>query len=551
MIWGGLLIRVIYLSLTAQHANIYASHEFKAPDWVLDARFAPYLATLKEDLALVSQAALVTSGNSLLLLDIPHEISQSRLEVLSTSYHSILYCAQIKWVAFDRILLAGGTAFGEILVWSCRVTMPESTEIDRLPLRLRGHEGSVFGVDISEDLSSASSSRFKRLLMSCSDDRSLRAWDISTCLPLEAPKAEYDTASDLAYQESRTSPRNGALLGQGQAGPSSELAIAWGHSSRIWGVRFVQGSSVETLGVPDLGLLSFGEDATCQEWHLTWACTPPGNQSSQDSTSCTLTHQRSMSLHTGRNIWSLALENTSQGVAMTATGGADGKIAYFAARERYTRPQENSLPRIGSFGGISLSSGGVEAKSEKQSEAKYANFDNEVWTKTVSHPGDLSNLAMGHGDNPKEEREQNAAAKLEDTSLASVRPRTPTTELKFLRSYSLIDEHHILATSDSGSVLLISRRSTSTHYPTAVLLNNISPDYVSLDGHEFTWFEVRRLEALKSYAVITSCAEHGVSFLAAVSGVIYCFHHRDRSIRLMGQTSANVSHLLCKESPSE
>jgi WD40 repeat protein len=97
---------------------------------------------------------------------------------LTSSTRSILYSAHLFWESQNCVLVAAGTAFGEIIYWSWShdADMGATSHVHRVFL---GHEGSVFGVRISKELPSDCCQNLKRIIASCSDDRTIRIWDVS------------------------------------------------------------------------------------------------------------------------------------------------------------------------------------------------------------------------------------------------------------------------------------------------------------------------------------------------------------------------------------
>ncbi|KAG7758731.1 hypothetical protein KL947_002400 [Ogataea haglerorum] len=169
------------------------------------------------------------------------------LETRNCGEKSILYSGRLR-VLSDRVLVCAGTVMDGILVWSyddCAVVH-----------RLHGHTGSIFGLCTSDD---------GRWLVSCSDDRSIRVWD----------------------------------LGSGE-----QVATGWGHGSRIWWLRIY----AETER--GFSVLSGSEDLTCRTWRF-----EQGHSS--------LEPVDVFETHTGRNVWSGAV---CDALGLGFSGGADGAI---------------------------------------------------------------------------------------------------------------------------------------------------------------------------------------------------------------------------------
>lgn len=179
-----------------------------------------------------------------------------------------------------------------------------------------GHEGSIFGVQISKDLVTTSRKGPRRFLASCSDDRTIRIWDVS-CItasqgndnPSENPDAERTRHTGFSNASFDTEP-----LGSGC------LAIGWGHTSRVWTVRFSDPDRTTT----GIFLLSTGEDATLRTWELI----PSGDYgpNTVESLPYKLIELDRAAYHSGKNLWSAAMQKYAAPSRQVLMGGADSKI---------------------------------------------------------------------------------------------------------------------------------------------------------------------------------------------------------------------------------
>ncbi|KAK4246885.1 hypothetical protein C7999DRAFT_15033 [Corynascus novoguineensis] len=113
---------------------------------------------------------------------------------------------------------------------------------------------------------------------------------------------------------------NSEARGRDSAGDSARcVAVAMGHVSRIWHVKF--GRALR--GSESVEVYSFGEDCSRQKWELDLA---PWRRSGSKRTMGALYHRGTSTCHSGKNIWSAAVLKRGENEPLAATGGADGKI---------------------------------------------------------------------------------------------------------------------------------------------------------------------------------------------------------------------------------
>jgi WD40 repeat protein len=235
----------------------------------------------------------------------------------------------------EYIRIAGGSMWGDTFVWDVSTaadllgTACQDASSAREPIRgslrrLVGHKVRVplplrfcspsriaaqerlTRRDLSQGaVFSASFSDSSEYLATCSDDRTIRVWDLRQLDP------DFDPSSASG---------SSALPGiNPSAAPHQTL---WGHEGRVWRTLFLD-SEEATSTVPSSpsraeerppALVSIGEDATCRLWRggdviKTW----------RDG-------------HDGRSIWSIAVarlegdEPTSPERRYVLTGGADGAV---------------------------------------------------------------------------------------------------------------------------------------------------------------------------------------------------------------------------------
>ena len=309
-VYGGSLLRTLFVKGSEDGdltITIGTLHDLG--DWILNAAFAPALGDYPR-----RWASIVTAHNALhvaRLDDYPAATSESpptaSIECQASRSNCIFYTAHISWLSSSQCLIASGTAFGDILVWSAFT----SNEDDRTSVRTQthytfsAHEGSIFGVQISPPVTLPGSNRetrITRVLASCSDDRNIKLWDISD-LTTESPTLlEKQRATGFANSDRKL-----------DVAPPC-LARVMGHVSRIWQVRFGTEDAPEVRHIQ-----SFGEDASVITWTL-------HRTTSQTILPYALKKLDTIVAHSGKNIWAVAKDDDDD----LATGGADGAIASYS-----------------------------------------------------------------------------------------------------------------------------------------------------------------------------------------------------------------------------
>ncbi|RYP57452.1 hypothetical protein DL770_010667 [Monosporascus sp. CRB-9-2] len=363
LVWGGHSVTVIPGALVeaivcgdpVRHeasvaAGSPAVEEAKAPDWILDGAISPF--TGDED-----RVVLLTAHNEVVEAHASGDGATIAFGKVRSPSHPILYSGNLAWVAEDRVLVAAGTVFGEILVWKCRPggSEPgegEGEELDsgcEVLFVFAGHEGSIFGVHISPEMTRPASGGAVRLLASCSDDRTIRVWDITE--GGEGSRTYGQRISDA--RETGFGDSVGAVVDDDSSARC--LAVNMAHLSRIWHVEFPQ---EQRLFPSDdaVQVYSFGEDSTAQKWHLCFdtqqlqSPRPEGSARDYVKPTAKLVHQSTHSNHSGKHIWSRAI-HSSEGEVLVATGGSDGKVALIQGSQTMplpdkaaTQPESPSTP---------------------------------------------------------------------------------------------------------------------------------------------------------------------------------------------------------------
>ncbi|KAF3004086.1 hypothetical protein E8E13_003324 [Curvularia kusanoi] len=320
VVWGGRLARAIHIDAPAddqerEGLSLSLSNVVKAPDWILD--LAPCKSSSDHgDVPDRAICAAVTAHNALLELTVQCKsgtVPDLELTELTTSSRSILYSAHLLWNDSNCILVAAGTAFGEIMYWSWNKT-PKGGATSTIHRVFLGHEGSIFDVRISNEIHRDCYGTLKRVIASCSDDRTIRLWDVSD--------VDVSVSQDEAVEEAQRTRHTGFSVAATET-PSENLnclAIGWGHTSRVWKVRFLHPS-------PDDGsltLLSAGEDATSRSWRLSAGGGKTG------ALPYVLQETNCAAYHNGKNMWATTPYSEAPGAVRIVCGAADSKLTTYA-----------------------------------------------------------------------------------------------------------------------------------------------------------------------------------------------------------------------------
>ncbi|KAE8150500.1 WD40-repeat-containing domain protein [Aspergillus avenaceus] len=275
------------------------------------------------------------------------------LHQLVAGVKSILYSADTICLSPTHVLIAAGTVFGEVIVWSCFLEENARTNanaVGSIHHFFTGHEGSVFGVRISPEITSLPGRSTGRLLASCSDDRTVRLWDISDCE--RASRHDPSPYSTDGFELRSTG--FGGVATDDALGMESCIASCFGHKARIWSVHFVPTKVGEQC---KLSLLSRGEDATCIVWDLSWE--PSGSNFG-------LSQVTSWNNHAGKHIWSLCMRSTAERTTVY-TGGADGAVKSFELE--FDEHYSVVLPNRNNCITASAGSGDSQARVDKSVKA--------------------------------------------------------------------------------------------------------------------------------------------------------------------------------------
>lgn len=494
-IWGGssltLLSRQAFDQILDQNVSSIADAAFSVPDWILDVAISPFDA---------ASCVLVTAHNTVIRARLGHSRAQT-METLHSPSRSILYSAHLVWESPSCVMVAAGTVFGEIIVWQCSPSDETSSLTSRVLFTFTGHEGSIFGVNISPPIIGLYG--FTRLLASCSDDRTIRIWNLSADLTDSHHAA-------IVVQARETGFGTNGILAESAKFNSSYLAMVMGHASRIWRVRFLTDQAA-VVNASAISILSFGEDSTAQQWTLYFE-TVPQTPSAHSQLSARLDHLHTFAFHSGKHIWSTALHRNGNSRVILATGGADGKISRFEIRAPISPAAvERPSPEI----------------TTTPSPSKQASLGDFTWARSWELDEILEGFALGSLV-PNTVVQQPIPISLPEKSIETVdgnpmkKPKPKKVPKDSFNRYAFVSENDLLATTTSGRVLLC----------------HIGP--------KVHWSEVSLPESspgdLRSYAVLLGFPEMGLVCLAGANGNIYIYRRHQNLIKL-GHVEGKVADM--------
>ena len=309
LLWGGRCVRLGLLRHGLVAGPLPIEVELKAvltlDDWILDGCLNPQSGADSESLPRQFYSILVTAHNVAYAL-LQNDEKDLVIKQIAAGPDSMLYSAHIEYIDNAQILVASGTVFGNIFVWSFSGTAVNTRAASQASIQLHykftGHDGSIFGVRLSPKVSGLGFGDAYRLLVSCSDDRTIRLWDITDC---DVTKSLQPPDKD---QKKETSTRG--------------VATVMGHASRIWSVHFL-------VSGDRINVLSSGEDGTTQVWQLTQGDPGSSSHRSKDPGTISMNHRRTYAYHCGKNIWATALAHPQNRGRTICTGGADGRIVRY------------------------------------------------------------------------------------------------------------------------------------------------------------------------------------------------------------------------------
>ncbi|KAK3598434.1 hypothetical protein CHS0354_014057 [Potamilus streckersoni] len=235
---------------------------------------------------------LQKSGLQCLALALGHNVilqwdlnSGSLLQKFHCEEKCILYCAKFLTDSWDNLVLAAGTVFNQVVIWSPHGYSSETATCEVFQ-RFAGHQGVIFSIDYCP--------RTKRIC-SVSDDRSIRLYQL-----------HFPTGNDSLS------------LSAWHLVQSSLLHVMYGHLARVWDVKLLSDK-----------IISIGEDAACCMWNYNGEMI------------------KKFKGHKGRSIWSLASERNELFV-VTGGGDSSIRLWNLKSEGQYMNSTRSICPQISS-----------------------------------------------------------------------------------------------------------------------------------------------------------------------------------------------------------
>ena len=537
LIWGGRSVRV---ASTFFSENAVAGHdtlriscagpETHCSDWILDGAISPYDPHRDESLPSCMVAVLVTAHDELLICKLQCDQrttldGQVQVETLVAGPRSVLYSAHVLWISVTQVLVAAGTVFGEVHLWSFRpkgTLCGSSHPAAHLHHTFQGHEGSIFGVQISSELRFPGSACPQRLLASCSDDRRIRIWrvpNLASTTPV-APSSSGQGSPETCESETLSSQTAG-----GEIQPKHCVASAWGHASRIWSVHFVPQRRESWLRENNIDIISTGEDATAQRWSLSFPLGTLETSKSFIGPDAQFKHVSTWDCHSGKNIWSAALTAQSPSSCVLVTGGADGMVV------------SHKIPSEGTTVTYDYASTSISENATANTRG-YELPNNGLYN---------CDQPTSQWEDPAEGPEHKNAFKkplhlqYQLQALRVKRFKASDLSVDVLKRYVFVDEGHFLVTTEAGQVFVGILR--HAHNPDS----SVTWQKLSVEASApFTWTLIARYDDLKSHSILTSVSSYKVAFLGGTNGTLHVYDHESGAIQSFSILRQKISGLFAQ-----
>ena len=404
------------------------------------------------------------------------------------------------------MLVAGGTAFGEILVWSYFSDLiPENRDAAQACTHsfFQAHDGSIFGIDLLQISITRSSEMSKLLVVSCSDDRTVRLWDILYCGDQRknmgninsSPENQLPATADRTLEDVRSNSDRSSQC----------IANAWAHISRVWNVCFSSNQIRDAQDLRRLRVLTAGEDSTSRLFKLTvqW------NNDNKNSLAADLDQMQVFSSHSGKNIWSLAIAKSSDRPFTFATGGADGSCC--VETKSCTDLNAQDMPVM-------------------QGKWSYNDMLTLTNTKGVEkhHRARIHHASRAPGSSLDVQR----TVPLAYWEIEVRSNRKSSWDSDCFKTYSFIGPNRLLLTTQHGKVFF----------------GHISKPSPSAQAN-FTcqWSNLGSFESLKSYSLVAGISGGGLGFLAGPNGDVLCFQEQAETISPVTRVDGKVTSIFVQD----
>lgn len=493
VIWGGqrltLLSKKVFDRLLRADVGSLVSASTAISDWILDVAITGHDST---------SCILITAHNTVIEARLSRDAQEAILKELPSPSKSILYSAHLIWDTRTRILVAAGTVFGEIIVWDYSVSEEGGFGQSKVLFTFTGHEGSIFGVNISPCVVTPGGNS-TRLLASCSDDRTIRIWDLSE-----------STATISTELDILNLPRETGFGENGENTTSQERCVAtiMGHASRIWRVKILVHNLIGYRS-SIVNVLSFGEDSTAQQWALEFdktfnSSSVKGTDAQTDTHSKyqgTLRQVNTFAFHSGKHIWSTDLLPPDQPATnyTLATGGADGKISLYSVE-----PTGNNT---------TLDEGNEINYTSLQSEWDLADVYNSLSSDAPASTSDIPHI-------PTDLSQEDVPSAVGEPVKKKKPKKAPNDAFN---RYAFASEDQFVTTTTFGRVLLGQIGTT-------------------LKWNELSLPETGK-EDLKSYSVVESFPTIGLVYLAGSNGKMFAWREGSLNIQEAGSTDSKVADM--------
>lgn len=438
---------------------------------------------------------------------------------LVSGFRSILYSAHVLWLTPTHVVVAAGTVFGHVLLWSCRsncTLWDSSCSTGYLHHKFTGHEGSIFGVHISPEILDSSVGYPRRLLASCSDDRQIRIWQVPD---LDAQIVAGQAIPEQDPFEARRDEVTSSHTVEESLQPGKCIASVWAHASRIWSVRFLpQLQESQNPGL-FIHLISVGEDATAQRWDFSLQSQSPGAVQRLDDTTARLKHVSTWDFHSGKNLWSSGVTADSPSSWLLVTGGADGKIISYKISQEGAADMRGYVSR-----NTGIDVGDVSERCRD----------------LISIPGSSLYPTLQHKDVLQYEKLCVSGLPLQHhpTQSQAVEAKTPNLESYAVKRFTFVDKDSLLAITTAGQVIAGSLCDAYSPYSGC-------PSQTAAAGSPIcvNWKMIRQSDCLGSYSMLAGVSAYRMAFLSGTDGMIYGYDHANRALHPFAAVHRKVSGL--------